>query len=213
MIQENELWSEIIRPLGDRKNAFDEIFSDEEVEELRTALTKFLVDAANDNTGIDVVAEDLGSGKALDLVLIQTGKVKKNCVLCFSFKDAAAETALPILGIALTLYYSGRGLAAIPQVAGALKTLWSKLILLKRPEDANAIDVLNALLRVRAEHVLSDDEQHPSTREIEINSGLAKDPVTAALKSLRARGVIDVVAWAGQADDMTQDGNRWKVRL
>jgi DNA-binding transcriptional ArsR family regulator len=76
-----------------------------------------------------------------------------------------------------------------------------------------AIDVLNALLRVRAEHVLNGDKQHPTTREIETNSGMSRDAVTAALKSLRSKGVIDAATWAAQADDMTQDENRWIVKL
>jgi DNA-binding transcriptional MocR family regulator len=93
------------------------------------------------------------------------------------------------------------------------KTLWSKLILLRRPQDADAIDVLNALLRVRAEHVLNSDKQYPTTREIETNSGMSRDGVIAALKSLRSKGVIEAATWAAQTDDMTQDENQWTVKL
>jgi hypothetical protein len=117
-------------------------------------------------------------------ILYKGAGPKTNTILAFAFKDAATETFFPLLGIALAIYTGKWGAATIPQVGSVLKTLWSKLVLLKRPVDADAIDVLNALVRVRARHVMSESKSHPTTIEIEIDSGLSKNLVIDALKSL-----------------------------
>lgn len=98
-------------------------------------------------------------------------------------------------------------------MGAVLKTLWSNLVVLKRPEDADAIDVVRAIVRVRAQHVLNGSNEHPTTRELERDSGLATDALLAALKTLKSRGIIEASTWAAQTDDMSQQGNRWKVKL
>ncbi len=133
--------------------------------------------------------------------------------MVFSFKEAAIETTLPLLGIVLTIYTGKWGLASIPQAASVLKTLWSKLIVLKRPEDADAIAIVNAIVWVRARHVLQGANEHPSNHELEIESGLSRDSLIVALRSLRSRGVIEASPWAAQTDDFTQQGNCWKIKI
>jgi hypothetical protein len=211
MMQENEIWAEILEPIGKLKEAFNASFSTEESKEISSALAEFLVEAGKDNAGVQVEAEDLPTQSTFKSILYKSSK-RSNKILCFTFKDAAFDTAFPMLGMALTLY-AGKWGPAIPQAAGLLKTLWSKLVLLKRPADSDAIDVLNALIRKRAKHVLDGNKGHPTTHEIEIECGMSRAPVVAALKSLRSRGVVDVESWAGQTDDLAQSENRWKVRL
>jgi hypothetical protein len=213
MMQENEIFKRVIDPLGEQGLALNDRLSNDEADELRETLTQFLLSAADENSGVVVTAEELRPGHDLKSIIYTGSGPKTNKLYAFTFKDAATEAAFPILGIVLAIYTGKWGIATIPQVAGVLKTLWSKLIILKRPEDADAIDVTNALVRVRTHHVLSGSNEHPTSTEIETDSGLPREAVIAALKTLRSRGVIEVSTWAGQTDDVNQLGNRWKVKL
>jgi hypothetical protein len=213
MIQENELLGRTFKAFGTEGIALLRKLSKSDQTELRETLAQVLVDAAKDSAGVVAATEELPSGNDFKSILISTAGPKTNRIYTFTFKDAAVETMLPILGIALTIYSGKWGIAAIPQVGGVLKTLWSKLVVLKRPEDADAIDVVKAIVRVRAQHVLDGSDEHPTNHELEADSGLTKDALLAALKSLKSRGVIEASTWVAQTDDMSQQSNRWKVKL
>jgi hypothetical protein len=211
MMQENEIIGRTLGTFGKEGNALLGKLSKSEVSELRVTLAHFLVSAANENACVTASTVELPSGNDFKSILYRTAKT--NRILTFAFKDAAVEALFPILGIALSIYTGTWGVATIPEAGGVLKTLWSKLVVLKRPEDADAIDVVNAIVRVRAQHVLDGSNEHPTSLELETNSGLSKDALIAALKTLRSRGVIEASSWVAQTDDMTQQGNRWRIKL
>jgi hypothetical protein len=213
MIQENELLRRTFKDFGTEGIALLQKLSKSEQNELRETLAHVLVDAAKDNAGVTAVTEELPAGVDFKSIYISGSGRKTNRIYSFTFKDAAVEMMLPVMGIALTIYTGKWGIAAIPQVGAVLKTLWSKLVVLKKPEDADAIDVVRAIVRVRAKHVLDGSNEHPTTHELERDSGLATDALLAALKTLKSRGVIEASTWAAQTDDMSQQGNGWKVKL
>jgi hypothetical protein len=216
MMQENEILNRVIGaggPLGAVGLDLNDLLSDEEANALRDTIATFLVAAADENAGVTVTTEQLPPGNDFKSIIYKSAGVRTNKLLAFSFRDAATETALPLLGITLTIYTGKWGLATIPQVAGVLKTLWSKLVVLRRPADGDAIDVLNALVRIRTKHIVAAVKDHPTSLEIETDSGLSRDAAMAALKSLRTRGVVEVVTWAEQTDDVNHLYNRWKVKL
>jgi len=213
MMQENEIIGRTLGAVGGEGIALLGKLSESEKSELRVTLANFLVSAANENAGVTTGVEELPSGHDFKSILYKSAGPKTNRILTFAFKDAAVETVFPILGIALTIYAGKWGVATISQAGSVLKTLWSKLVVLKRPEDADAIDVINAIVRVRAQHVLGGLNGHPTSLELETNSGLSKDALVAALKTLRSRGVIEASSWGGQTDDMNQQGNHWKIKL
>jgi hypothetical protein len=213
MMQENEIIGRTLGPFGEEGRALLGKLSKSDVSELRVILANFLVSAAKENDCVTSATEELPSGNNFKSILYTTPGPKTNRILTFAFKDAAVETVFPILGIAWAIYTKDWGIATIPEAVSVLKTLWSKLVVLKRPEDADAIDVINAIARVRAKHVLDGSNEHPTSLELETNSGLSKVAMVAALKTLRSRGVIEASSWAAQTDDMNQQGNRWKIKL
>ena len=155
MIQENELLGRVFKAFGTEGITLLQKLSTSDQKEVRETLAQVLVDAAKDDAGVAAAIEDLPAGHDFKSILFTTRGPKTNRIYTFTFKDAAVETMLPILGIVLTIYTGKWGIAAIPQVGAVLKTLWSKLLVLKRPEDADAIDVVNAIVRVRAQHILA----------------------------------------------------------
>ncbi|MDA9483447.1 hypothetical protein XI07_15795 [Bradyrhizobium sp. CCBAU 11445] len=214
MMQENELLVRSLENLGADGDALLDMLSSEDEQKLRDALAGFLVDTANSGGAVETATADLPAGQNFKSILYRTPGAQTNRILTFKFKDAALDTIFPILGIVLTIYTTGKfALPAIPQIAGVLKTLSSKLVVLKRPDDANAIDALNSICRVRAKHIRSGANEHPTTAELERDSGLPMDALIAALKSLRSRGLIEATAWGAQTDDMSDMGNRWSVAL
>jgi hypothetical protein len=154
VVQENELLGLTFRALGTEGAALLQELSKNDKEELRETLAHVLVDAAKDSVGVTVGTAELPSGHSFKSIILRTPGAKTNRIYTFTFKDAAVETMLPIMGIALTIYTGKWGIATIPQVGGVLKTLWSKLVVLKRSEDADAIDVVKAIVRLRAKHQL-----------------------------------------------------------
>jgi hypothetical protein len=134
-------------------------------------------------------------------------------MVTFGFRDAAIETALPLLGIAIAVFTGKAGLASLPQVGSVIKTLWSKLVVLKRPEDGDAIDVLEAMSRVRARQLLLGAGEYPSGGDLVHELSLGSEAVARALTRLRSTGVVEAVAWGGQTGDVGNAANRWRVKL
>jgi hypothetical protein len=213
MMLEREIIGRTMGAYGEEGKALLGKLSKSDVNELRVILANFLVSAASENACVTTGTKELPSGSSFKSIVYKSPGAKPNRMLTFTFKDAAVETVFPILGIALAIYTKGWGIETIPEALGVLKTLWSKLVVLKRPEDADAIDLINAIARVRVKHVLDGSNEHPTSLELETNSGLSKVGLVAALTTLRSRGVIEASSWAAQTDDMNQEGNRWKIKL
>lgn len=104
-------------------------------------------------------------------------------------------------------------IAAVPQIAGILKTLWGKVVVLKLPVDKDAIEVLESIIRVRAANVAAGGKEYPTNAEIEQETSLQRESTGRALSRLKSLAVIEAVQWGGQAEDMGHPDNRWKVRL
>lgn len=210
---ENEMLKRVVSPLGKQGAALGAKLSQTEYDELLKALAGFLVDVSKEGDEVTVNTEKLPASSDFKSVVYTGSGPKPNTMLVFSFKDAVSETMFPVIGLALTIYTGKWGLASIPTAAGILKTLWSKLIKLKRPDDANAIDVIQSLERVRTHHILQGANAHPTTKEITEDSNLPSDSVVSALKFLKGRGIIECRAWAKQTDDFVQPDNVWGIRL
>jgi hypothetical protein len=166
-VLENELLGYVLRPLGDDAAEIADVLSDDDAALLRTTLREFLV--AEAAAGDDVIQRTVSVPKATKLgsVLYRDGgKRDSNTLVAFTFKSAAAETALPLLGIALTIFTGKWGLGSVTPVASVIKTLWSKLIVLRRPADGEAIDVLETILRARARLLASGRREYPTTAEV-----------------------------------------------
>lgn len=216
-VLENEILGHVLRPLGEKAIALSNQLTDGEAEDLRIALANFLVSEAKDkqNELIEAAVEQVEVDRKFKSILYRDddGSGKTNKIISFTFRDALAETALPLFGLSLALYSGKWGVASLPYAAGILKTLWSKLVVLKRPADADAIDVLEALLQLRAGNVIIGTDKNPTTKEIKTNCGLTEDAVLRAIMKLNSLAVIEVSEWAGQSEDMQNALNRWRVKL
>jgi hypothetical protein len=215
-VLENELLGYCLRPLGEQAGNVAEALSDDEAEAWRQTLANFLLAEAaqGDASPIQISTVEVPAIRDFKSVLYRDegiGGSKK--IVAFNFRDAAVETALPLLGIAIIVFTGKWGIAILPQIGGVLKTLWSKLVVLKRPDDAEAIDVLEALVRVRARHVTSEHAEYPTGAELKHETDMASDLVKRALARLKAQGVIEAVSWGGQSEDVGHLGNRWRIKL
>ena len=94
-----------------------------------------------------------------------------------------------------------------------MKTLWGKLVVLRRPGDSDAIDVLESLARVRARHLAAHEDVYPTTFEIQAGASLSAESAKLAFSKLKSKGVIKVVAWGEQQEDIANAGNRWAIKL
>jgi len=215
-VQENELLGYSLRPLRDAAAALVAQMSDEEATALRTALAHVLLDESSraGEPRVEVASTPIPAGARFSSVLYRdTGVDGTRRMVTFGFRDAAIETTLPLLGIAITVFTDKTGLALLPQIGSVIKTLWSKLVILKRPQDGDAIDVLEAMSRVRAGHVLEASGEYPSGGELVRELSLEAAVITRALERLRSAGVVEVVAWGGQTGDVGNAANRWRVKL
>lgn len=214
-MKETQILASTLNPLGPLAPELVKKMSAGELSALNGALMSFLEDAAgHEGAGITRASHELSDEPwVAHSILTPNADKKRNVIVSFSFKDAAIEAAFPILGLALTLYGGHGTPATIAQVGGALKTLWSKLIVLKRPQDADAIDTVGAIVRARALYVIVATDEHPTTADLENSSGIPAASLVSALKLLKTRGVIEAASWAAQEDDMNHPGNRWRIRL
>jgi hypothetical protein len=215
-VQENELLGYSLRPLGDAGAALVARMSDEEATAVRAALAQVLLDESSQpgEPRVEVAATTIPAGAPFSSVVYRDiGADGTRKMVTFAFRDAAVETALPLLGIAIAVFTGKAGLASLPQVGGVIKTLWSKLVVLKRPQDSDAIDLLEAMSRVRARHLLLGAGEYPSGGDLVRELSLGAEAVTRALTRLRSAGVVEAVAWGGQTGDLGNAANRWRVKL
>ncbi|MFL6258632.1 MAG: hypothetical protein ACJ76Y_02870 [Thermoanaerobaculia bacterium] len=215
-ILENELLGFCYRPLGEVAIALADKLSDEEAEVLRTALVNFLLDETKHGSAslVDVTVVEVPVARDFKSILYRDGGTdgtKK--IVTFSFHDAVIEIALPLLGIAITVFTGKWGIVTLAQIGGILKTLWSKLVTLKLPADADAIEVLEAIVRVRARRISKGSEEYPANVDLEQELDLPSEAVYRALSRLKSLAVIESVNWGGQAEDVSHPANQWRVKL
>ncbi|HEX3129774.1 MAG TPA: hypothetical protein VH394_20735 [Thermoanaerobaculia bacterium] len=213
-ILENELLGYCFLPLGEDAGALADSLTDDDAEALRTALAELLIDQAAEDGLIETGAVEVPAVQDFKSILYRdSGKGGTRKVVAFSFRDAAVETALPLIGIAITVFTHKLALATLPQIGGVLKTLWSKVVVLKRPADSDAIDALEAVVRIRARQVAKGGEDYPTTAEVERHLDRQTETVRRALTRLKSSAVLEVVSWGGQTEDVGHPGTSWKVRL
>jgi hypothetical protein len=134
-------------------------------------------------------------------------------ITLFGIRDALIAGILPLFGLILATAAGGPLGLPVP-FASLAYALWSKLRILRRPEDADAIDVLeviaadrNAGIRewksggVLRSQIVAELENIPDLRVIK------------ALEKLYNRHIIKVTRWGGQAEDLPDPHNAWSVRL
>lgn len=215
-VLENELLGYCYAPLGETAGALACALTDEEAEAVRKILVELLASEAAEpgNSLVEVVPVEVPRGGDLKSIIYRDrGAGATQRIVSFGFRDAAVETALPLLGIAVTVFSGKWGGADWLKIAAVVKTLWAKLVVLKRPADAEAIDVLEAIVRVRAKKVTGNGAGYPTNAEIERELGATAEAVTRGLARLNRLGVIAAVQWGEQADDLKHPANTWKVRL
>jgi len=211
-VLENQLLGWSWQSLGaDTALALADRVSDEHADELRAAMASVLLQ--EDASRVETAATEVPAGTPFNSVLYRdVGTDGTRRMIVFGFRDAAVETILPLFGLALTVFGGHWGWGVVTSVGGIAKTLWSKLAVLKRPDDADAIDVLEAIVRVRARHVAAGENEYPSGAQIGAELPLDETARNRALARLKTRGIIDAVSWGGQADDAAHLENRWRVK-
>lgn len=159
-------------------------------------------------------APDLGAR-----LMTYTDKSGETTTLFFNITDAAAEVALPIVGVFLTLI-SGKPISAAVSIAAVCKTLWSKTVTLSNSGDAVALEVLRAIGAIRAARFAGFPEdrivsaEFPSTKQIGARvRGLSIDQVHDGLKRLQTLQLIECKFWGDQKGDLDHPANRWGERL
>lgn len=183
---------------------------------VHAALVSLLSEEAADSDAVERSIREVPAAEAAHLHFIvgrrrQGDKTVR--LYTFGLRNAGTETALPLLGIALTVFTGIPGWSLVPQVGGVLKTLWSKLVVLERPEDGDAIDALEALVALRAERYAKGDDSLPKSGELMAALGWAADRLKPVLSSLNGRKIIEATAWGGQRDDVIHPDTSWRVKL
>jgi hypothetical protein len=215
-VLETELLGYCLAPLGEAGAALADKLDDEEAESIRRALAGLLAEEASRGEVclVGMSAIEVPAHKDLKSILYRdTGVGGTRKIAAFGFRDAAVETWLPLLGIAIAVFTGRWGISSAATAGGVLKTLWSKLVVLKRPADADAIDTLEAVTRIRARWVADGGKAYPSNADLEREMDLAPEAIERALKRLKASSIIEVVSWGGQKEDLAHPGNQWRVRL
>lgn len=209
-ILETEVLRHCLAPI-EAQNSVAALLEPKQLEEIRAKLAQLLLEEAG-RENAHVVAQEVAVPVPPDFKsVISIGK--GNRIIAFNFTDAAVDSALQILGQAIALYTVGLGPASVAPIAVILKTLWGKLVVLKRPGDSDAIDLLEALTRVRARCLNSNEHAHPTTLDVQSDSRLSAESAKLAFSKLRTKGIVKIVAWGGQEEDVAHLGNRWAIKL
>lgn len=213
-INEQALLAYCYAPLRKRGISLETKISVEQLTALQSVVAEVLSEQSPDKverTETLVPATDYPALRSIVGRESKDGKTVK--VFTFALRDAAYDSALPLLGIALTVFTGIPSLALIPQSAAVAKTLWSKMIVLERPKDEDAIDVLETLVVRRAELFASGSEDMPKSCELMDKLQWTIDRTKPALSKLYSRKIIQAKLWGGQQDDFAHGDTQWQVAL
>jgi hypothetical protein len=211
-VLETEILRHCLLPIEGQASTVMASFQPKQLEIIRHGLSELLLAEAKSGQ-VPVITQELTIQGPRNFKSILYRGRSGSKIVAFTFSDAVTETMFQILGLAIALFTTGLSLANMPQLGGILKTLWGKLVVLKPPSDSDAIDVLEALVRVRARHIVSNIELYPMMQEIQIEARLSTESAKVAFTKLRSKRIIEVVTWGDQEEDVANLGNRWKVIL
>ncbi|MDM0109615.1 hypothetical protein QTH97_32165 [Variovorax sp. J22R24] len=211
-VLETEVLQHCLSRVGEHATAVAASFEPEQLEALRARLAQLLLAEATSGHSLVTTRElQVSAPPNFKSVLYKSGRA--NMLVAFSFGDAATEAGLQILGLAIVLFTTGPSLLTTTQLGSVLKTLWSKLVVLKQPGDSEAIAVLEAMTRVRARHRTTNKDLYPTTQEIQSDANMSAECAKLAFTKLKSKGVIRVITWGAQEDDVTNAENRWAIKL
>jgi hypothetical protein len=128
----------------------------------------------------------------------ETGKL--HTVALFKIKDSSINLALAFLSVALAT----QTLELATPIVGLAQALWTGLRVLKRPEDSDAIDLLEELLAHRAEAAVFKHSPHPKIREL--NERIGRN-TSETVQRLVSDGLLEVKTWGDQRDDISNTDN------
>ena len=215
-ICENELLAHYFGKVGADPIAITKHLGGQNCSTLREVLAILLFEEAQSPSSpyLAFDAEQLADTTSYKSILYKGGGYSgERWILSFTFKDALNETALPLLGILIAIFGGPLTLATVPAALGVAKLLWGKLAVLREPEDAHAIRLLEALSEVRVRNLLDGLVPEPAWHEILEQTDLTGEQALAALKQLRVRKIVDVAQWGDQSENLEHLQNRWKVTL
>lgn len=131
----------------------------------------------------------------------------------FQVKDAALETWLPVIGVAIATL-SGNFVGATVASTDIARKLWGNFRMFQRPADADAIDVIEALVKHKAQSKAEGTSMPPSTEALAgIFPEWEQSRLHDALEKLTRLKAIAAVEWGGQALDLKHPSNRWAIRI
>lgn len=218
-ILENELFIHCASQLfGSEKShaasEFTRRFSQSQKNEICSAIATVLTDEV-DTGRVSVTAQKLPEGEEHGFKSILWKHKREGVtqeIALFRIKDTLTENWLPVLGIAVAVFTSPIGAAF--SAAELARRIWRNFRKLKRPQDADAIEVLEAIVKCRAKAVTASDALEPTTRDIAATAGrISEGDVHAALKKLIGLQAVEVAEWGAQAGDLRHPENRWKIRF
>lgn len=134
-------------------------------------------------------------------------------LVAFNFADAATESLFPVGGLLVTAVAGSFDLDSVQQVADSVGTMWKNLIVLRSPQDDDAIAAARAVGKCLISLKQAGLPPQPSTGELALASGLPLAQLGPALNRLHGLKIIAVAAWGTQADDYIDAGTRWKLRF
>jgi hypothetical protein len=213
-VYENELLGFFFAPLGAEKVELARQLGAEPTGHLREALAETLLDAQASPGLVEssVVSMDLPT--PLKSILIKLGRSNDSRqVVAFTFTDAFKDSALPLLGILIAVFAGTVSLASVSAALGVAKTLWQRLVILRAPQDADAIHLLEALGCAGAANLADRRTIAPTWEQTVAVSGLDPKQASVALRLLRGKAIIEIESWGGQREDLDHLANRWKVRF
>jgi len=214
-VYENELLGFFFKPAGAEKVEISRQLGSQAASVLREAIAATLLDeqAASPSLFQTHIA-DIEPSQSFKSILFKQGRANDNRkIVVFNFKDAFNDTALPLLGLLIAAFSGPLKLETLPEALEVVKGLWGKLIVLRTPQDADAIRLLDALGRVGAADIAAAGQAPPTWATLLAASGLPAADALTALKLLQARGVLEIARWGGQEENLEDPGNRWRVAL
>ncbi len=212
-VYENELLGLFLKRLDGRQVELVETLGEEASDQLRQALAAFLNNQAQNGDGRYVTVEESEHPSPPDFksVVWRGGAPGRARLLAFNFKNAFTDSALPLFGLILSLFGGPLTWASLPSGLELMQKLWSNLSLLKEPENADAIVLLDALVKAKAKHALAKSADLPSWSETLLELGPASSNPSAALDFLLEKKIVEIRSWGGQAGDKLHPDNRLTV--
>ena len=193
-------------------DSFYDQLSEQEIEENNNTLNNLLIDLEKEFQDVEIEAkavEENSDYKSIVFKMKDSDNIE--LIAVFSIKNFLLESWLSWIGLGLSILKPSTSVIPASKIA---KVLWDNFKRFKKPEDNDAIEVIQTILKIKAKNKSNKKGGNPTSSQIKsILHHLSESQFENSIKKLVESHAIEVSSWGDQAPNLNHPENQWSIKI